>query len=76
MLAAMSKETAKSHHNTIGAAAADPNADPEVQKQILRALEGLGYGSVEIIVHDSKIVQIERKEKIRIKKEIVAKGKS
>lgn len=56
--------------------AADPNADPEAQKQILRALEGLGYGSVEIIVHDSKIVQIERKEKIRIKKEIVAKVKS
>ena len=24
------------------------------------------YGSVEIVIHDSKVVQIERKEKIRI----------
>jgi len=70
----MNKKLAVSDHHENGAV--DPNADPEVQKQILRALEGLGYGSVEIIVHDSKIVQIERKEKIRIKKEIVAQGKS
>jgi len=70
----MNKKMAISDHAENGAA--DPNSDPEVQKQILRALEGLGYGSVEIIVHDSKIVQIERKEKIRIKKEIGAKGKS
>jgi len=41
----------------------------EVQQQILRALAGLGYGSVEIIVHDSKVVQIERKEKFRIRKD-------
>ncbi|TAJ07017.1 MAG: DUF2292 domain-containing protein [Nitrospirae bacterium] len=33
---------------------------------ILRALSGIRYGSLEIIVHDSEIVQIERKEKIRI----------
>jgi hypothetical protein len=28
-------------------------------------LQGIRYGSVEIIVHDSRIVQIERKEKLR-----------
>ena len=32
---------------------------------VLRALRGIRYGSVEVIVHDSKIVQIVRKEKLR-----------
>lgn len=47
------------------------NADEEAKSQatiktILQALSGIRYGSLEIIVHDSEIVQIERKEKIRI----------
>ena len=33
---------------------------------ILLALREIRYGSVEIIIHDSRIVQIERKEKIRM----------
>jgi hypothetical protein len=32
---------------------------------IVSALGGLRYGSLEIIIHDSRIVQIERKEKLR-----------
>jgi hypothetical protein len=36
-----------------------------VEDQILRAVRGLRYGSVEIIVHDGKPVQIERREKVR-----------
>jgi hypothetical protein len=32
---------------------------------IASALDGIRYGSIEIIVHDSRIVQIERKEKLR-----------
>ena len=39
--------------------------DQEVEDAILRSLQGIRYGSVEIIVHDSRIVQIERKEKLR-----------
>jgi hypothetical protein len=35
-------------------------------QKILRALQEIRYGSVEITIHDSRIVQIERKEKIRI----------
>ncbi len=38
----------------------------QLTQQILRALEEIRYGSVEIVIHDSKVVQIERKEKIRI----------
>ncbi|MBS1213368.1 MAG: uncharacterized protein H6R26_1985 [Proteobacteria bacterium] len=35
-------------------------------QKILEALQGLRYGAVEITVHDGRIVQIERKEKVRL----------
>ena len=40
--------------------------DPHLANTILRAIREIRYGSVEIIIHDSRIVQIERKEKIRM----------
>lgn len=36
-----------------------------LSEKILSALSDNRYGSVEIIIHDSKVVQIKRKEKIR-----------
>lgn len=39
--------------------------DQEWLERIIRSLEGLEYGSVQIIVHDSQITQIERLEKFR-----------
>jgi hypothetical protein len=32
---------------------------------LLRALRGLRFGSVEIVVHDGRVVQIERRERVR-----------
>ncbi|HLP40873.1 MAG TPA: YezD family protein [Fibrobacteria bacterium] len=32
---------------------------------VLEALKGIRYGSVELIVQDGRLVQIDRKEKIR-----------
>ncbi|HXT66544.1 MAG TPA: YezD family protein [Nitrospiraceae bacterium] len=40
--------------------------DHHLTTTILRAIREIRYGSVEIIIHDSRIVQIERKEKIRL----------
>ena len=40
-----------------------------VEQTILRALKDLRFGSVEIVVHDSKVVQIERREKVRVEQE-------
>ena len=37
-----------------------------VIEAIKRALGNLKFGSIEITVHDGKIVQIERKEKVRL----------
>ncbi len=36
-------------------------------EQIRAALAGIRFGSVEIVIHDGKVVQIERKEKVRLK---------
>ena len=42
----------------------EPSAD--MKTMLIEAIKGIRYGSVEIVIHDSKIVQIERKEKVRI----------
>jgi len=39
--------------------------EAEIVRRILRALTDLEYGSVEIIVQDSKVVQIERTQRSR-----------
>lgn len=44
----------------------DPALAPEVMSQISRLLAGLRFGAIEITVHDGRVVQIERREKIRI----------
>jgi hypothetical protein len=47
--------------------AANADAIPvEVRDQILRAVAGISYGSVEITVHGAKVVQIESREKLRV----------
>jgi hypothetical protein len=47
----------------------DTPEPPKVQREILRALKGVRYGSVEIVIHDSKVVQVERREKFRFQKD-------
>ncbi len=44
----------------------DGSAGDPVMREVLAALRGLRYGSVEIVVHDSEVVQIERREKVRL----------
>lgn len=39
-----------------------------VLNEISQALSGLRFGSVEVVVHEGKVTQIERKEKFRIQK--------
>ena len=58
-------------------AAVPPRPDParngegvrlstEVAREILSAVNGLSFGSVEIVVHESRVVQIERRERVRL----------
>jgi hypothetical protein len=41
---------------------------PDVAAEILRAVKEVRFGSVEIIIHDSRVVQVERREKVRFPK--------
>ncbi len=49
-------------------AAAAPTSEERlaaVTLEIIRAIESVDYGSVEIVIRNSRVVQIERKEKFR-----------
>jgi hypothetical protein len=39
--------------------------DPQLAREIFAALRGLRFGSIELVVHDGRIVQLERHEKVR-----------
>jgi hypothetical protein len=53
---------------------ADRQNGRKVEQEILEAIKSIHYGSVEVIIHDSKVVQIERKEKVRFGKAASEKG--
>ena len=38
----------------------------DVAEAIVRALSGLRFGAVEIVVHDGRIAHIERRERVRL----------
>jgi hypothetical protein len=41
-------------------------ASHDIERFLLHALKDIRYGSLEITIHDSRVVRIERKEKIRV----------
>ena len=45
--------------------AAGPEALRWVERELASALAAIRYGSIEIVIQDSRVVQIERREKVR-----------
>jgi hypothetical protein len=45
-----------------------PRIPVDIRQQILRTIGSIEYGSVEIVIHDGKVMQIERREKIRVRR--------
>ncbi|MFY9269866.1 MAG: YezD family protein [Candidatus Manganitrophaceae bacterium] len=43
-----------------------PQPPNHADREILRAIREVRYGTVEITIHDSKVVQIARTEKLRL----------
>jgi len=41
-------------------------SNQRVLEEIVKALADLKFGSIEITVHESRVTQIERKEKVRL----------
>jgi hypothetical protein len=61
------------HPRAVDSCGSDPDSSrdgvqlsAEVAKEILSAVSGLSFGSVEVTVHESRVVQIERRERVRI----------
>jgi hypothetical protein len=50
-------------------AASATGAGDRLAREFLRAVRGLRYGSVEITIHDGEVVQIERREKVRLERD-------
>jgi hypothetical protein len=46
----------------------EPDSGDEVLRRIANAISGVRFGSVEVVIQDSRVVQIERKEKFRFEK--------
>jgi len=47
---------------------AEPDSSDEILRRIANAISGVRFGSVEVVIQDSRVVQIERKEKFRFDK--------
>lgn len=54
---------------TITSSNISATANQDVAKEILRAVDelknGSGFGSIEIVLHEGRVMQIEKREKIR-----------
>ncbi len=46
----------------------DSGNENEILRRIAIAISGVRFGSVEVVIQDSRVVQIERKEKFRFDK--------
>lgn len=44
----------------------DNQISADIAQEILRAVASIAYGSVEVVIHENKVVQIECREKIRV----------
>jgi hypothetical protein len=47
---------------------AEPDSGDEILRRIANAISGVRFGSVEVVIQDSRVVQIERKEKFHFDK--------
>lgn len=51
--------------NAAAAGTATEAAWERVERELRAALRDIRYGSLEIVIHDARIVQIERRQKVR-----------
>jgi len=55
-------------HGQTKAVSRTPPVPEIIQAQIIEAVAGIRFGAVEIIIHEGRVVQIERKEKVRFER--------
>jgi hypothetical protein len=42
------------------------NLPPEILKHLIKTAAGLQYGTITLVFHEGRVIQIERNEKLRI----------
>jgi hypothetical protein len=59
---------------TSAESAADPTGPsalpPALAKELTEALRSIRYGAIELVIHDGRVVQLERREKVRFEPEL------
>ncbi len=48
---------------------------PTLLRELLHALRAIRYGSVELVIHEGRVVQLERREKVRLEAEVSERRK-
>jgi len=43
---------------------------PALLRELLQALRLIRYGTIELVIHDGRVVQLERREKVRFEHEV------
>ena len=46
---------------------------PLLLRELEQALRTIRYGSVELVIHEGRVVQLERREKVRVEAEVTQK---
>jgi len=61
---------------------AEPDAGPDslplspaLLRELRQALLAIRYGAVELVIHDGRVVQLERREKVRFDTEFTSHGR-
>lgn len=48
----------------------DSTLPPALLRQLEQALHSIRYGTIELVIHDGRVVQLERREKVRFEAEV------
>jgi len=48
----------------------DLDLPPAILRALREALRGIRFGAVELVIHDGRVVQLERREKVRLETEV------
>ena len=62
----MNKPEPSQHCRTAPVPADTPSPAAEHEQAVLKAIREIAFGTIEVTVHQSKIVQITRSEKLRL----------
>jgi hypothetical protein len=51
-----------------------PALPPALARELLEALRSIRYGAIELVIHDGRVVQLERREKVRFDPELTLRN--